>query len=891
LADLDPGNLPIRARLAEMLLKEGLRKETVDELLKVASGCVQIGQLPEAEKFYGKVLQIEPESLKARLGLGQIYYRSGDFSNAIAQTSELFDSGQADLETMSWLGDSYLKTHQLAKAEQVFSRILETDPQNREAKAISGRLKLQTGKTEEGYLILDELVEEYLQRNEVGKGLELLNEVKEEDPGFLRVRRRLADIYHKVGNEAGARQEQKEIADILLQQNNWEEARNVYLSILQADPNDKEVKARLEELEDRLRQPEPEPSPMAEVLPAPEAEVLAGAEPFEAPAEVSEIAIGERPASLEEALVEPELEEVPLLPAGLLAEEGVAEGDLAHEVEERLVEAEVYLKYGLVDKAVDYLKRIVEISPENIKAHQRLKEIYLDRRDREATIAQSLALADIYEREGQTDQAAAEADLILSLDPEHEIGKRRLPEVAAEPSVSLAEEVFASTLEQIPMGEEAGEEPIALETSLEVVAPSAELEVLEEAGAGLVLEQPIQEEELPEGLEGFLEELEGEKPTEHAESISLVEEAGLVAGVEEELAEAEFYAQHQMMEEAKSVYLRILRVDPENKIAQERLAQMEPQVVLEEAPEAEAASEAAEEEPELEIMEPEPTEVLEEVGAPMSAVGPLTQPMGEPEVADQEAELPPSVAAFPEVPLIKEITPVFKVAPATSVSPEEMFVDFAAELEKELERDAEAQHKALEELARSEMAPPTLNEILQEFRKGVRQTLEEKDFRTHYDLGIAYKDMDLLEEAIEEFRLASKDPSLLFDCCQLIGMCYLKTGAVDLAIEEFLKGLSIPNQRPEQYRGLKYELASAYEISGEVENAISLYTEIFEEDPSFREVSPKLKSLSMSQRQAAEGKEAAPPAPEEPEPSKGETTEEPTKPPAPKRRPRKVDYI
>jgi tetratricopeptide (TPR) repeat protein len=265
--------------------------------------------------------------------------------------------------------------------------------------------------------------------------------------------------------------------------------------------------------------------------------------------------------------------------------------------------------------------------------------------------------------------------------------------------------------------------------------------------------------------------------------------------------------------------------------------------------------------------------------------------LGEEVVSDQELKIPPAGPASPEVPLMKEVTPVFKVAPPISAPPEEGFVDFAAELERELEEDAEAQQRALEELARSQMAPPTLNEILQEFQKGVRQTLEEKDFETHYNLGIAYKDMDLLEEAIEEFKLASRDPALTFDCSQLIGLCFMKMGAVDSAIEEFLKGLSVPDQRPEQYRGLKYELALAYEASDNVRNAIDLYSDIFREDPDFRDVAGKVRLLSTGQPQPSEKREEVAPTEEEPGLPSAKTPEETEKPPSPKPRPRKVDYI
>jgi len=863
LADLDPSNLAIRAKLAEMLLKEGLQKEAADELLKVASGCIQIGQLTEAEKFYRRTLQIQPDSTDARLGLGQVYYRSNDFSNAILQLSQVVERGQANAEMMLILADSYGRSRQLERAEEVLSRIIEGNAQHQDARVSLGRIKLQMGKIEEGYRILDELAEGYLRGNEAGKGLELLKEVAEVDPNFLKVRRRLADIYFKMGDEAGARNENKGIAEILFRQNNWEEARNAYRSILEAEPENEQVKLRFAQLEERLKEQESERGRRGDISAPSGVEPLATGTPLESAIDFSKIRLEEEVEAIDVGTIEERFGELVPSPVEELEEE-VPEDPSTEEVKEHLVEADVYLKYSLIDKAIDHLKRILEISPDNPKAHQRLKGIHLDRGDHQAAIGECLALAEIYERKGQIPRAISEIESILKIDPGHEIGKRKRRELTSRSLSAMAEEIVSSSLEQIPIWEEVSEEAISLEPPLEMVAPSADLGAGEAETAGLGLAPAIQEEELPEGLKDFLEDLEEGKKAA-PETISLVQEpeAAAAAGVEEDLAEADFYLQHEMLEEAKSVYRRILRDDPSNKIARERLSKLEPSAVPEEA------------------------------AAPTSQASPTIQPRQDLASSDRQLKVPPAGPRYPEIPLSKEVTPVFKVAAPISARPDEPFVDFAAELEKELERDEEEQRKALQDLAKSQMAPPTLNEILQEFRKGVRQTLEEKDFQTHYDLGIAYKDMDLLEEAIEEFRLAAKEPSLTLDCSQLIGLCYMKMGATKSAIEEFLKGLSIPDQRPEQYRGLKYELALAYEASGNLQNAIDLYSDILREDPGFRDAANKVKSIRPLQPRPSERKGEGPPIPEkeEPEPPVPKTGEEAKKPPAPKSRRRKVDYI
>ncbi len=96
---------------------------------------------------------------------------------------------------------------------------------------------------------------------------------------------------------------------------------------------------------------------------------------------------------------------------------------------------------------------------------------------------------------------------------------------------------------------------------------------------------------------------------------------------------------------------------------------------------------------------------------------------------------------------------------------EDEFFDLATELEKELEDEEELEG---EELL---VAPEeqSLEEIVEGFKKGMAETLSAEDYDTHYNLGIAYREMGLIDEAIGEFQLAAKDARYLVDCCSLSG--------------------------------------------------------------------------------------------------------------------------
>lgn len=134
-------------------------------------------------------------------------------------------------------------------------------------------------------------------------------------------------------------------------------------------------------------------------------------------------------------------------------------------------------------------------------------------------------------------------------------------------------------------------------------------------------------------------------------------------------------------------------------------------------------------------------------------------------------------------------------------------------------------------------------DIFEEFKKGLEEQVKEEDSETHYNLGIAYKEMGLIDDAIKEFQLARKDPARYISATHMLTICYKEKGLNKLAIEtleDVLKGM---DKTQDEYLAMKYELADAYERNGELGDAFNIYMEIYGIDSSFRDVSSKVESL------------------------------------------------
>ena len=148
--------------------------------------------------------------------------------------------------------------------------------------------------------------------------------------------------------------------------------------------------------------------------------------------------------------------------------------------------------------------------------------------------------------------------------------------------------------------------------------------------------------------------------------------------------------------------------------------------------------------------------------------------------------------------------------------------------------------------AGTDFGDDALADIFREFQKGVDKQLGKEDYETRYNLGIAYKEMGLVDEAIAEFQLAAKDESRMLECASMLGICFIEKGMPKLAVKWFEKGLSAPGRTDEEYQALRYDLASALEQAGDVDRALALFTDLWGQDASFRDVADRVRQLGAS---------------------------------------------
>ncbi|MDJ0836593.1 MAG: tetratricopeptide repeat protein [Acidobacteriota bacterium] len=200
--------------------------------------------------------------------------------------------------------------------------------------------------------------------------------------------------------------------------------------------------------------------------------------------------------------------------------------------------------------------------------------------------------------------------------------------------------------------------------------------------------------------------------------------------------------------------------------------------------------------------------------------------------------------APPEVPTFKPQAP----QPANAAQSDDLlsspggsgFFDLAAELSEELfEDDApDVNDQTSQEEIQS------VEELFQEFKKGVDEQIDEGDHETHYDLGIAYKEMGLLEEAIDEFEKADNEPTRALDCATMIGQCLIELGRMDEAVAHFKSSLE-RLQAADQKVAIQYELALVYQNEGENEKALEQLMAVKAISPNYRDLEELIEALAI----------------------------------------------
>ncbi len=139
-----------------------------------------------------------------------------------------------------------------------------------------------------------------------------------------------------------------------------------------------------------------------------------------------------------------------------------------------------------------------------------------------------------------------------------------------------------------------------------------------------------------------------------------------------------------------------------------------------------------------------------------------------------------------------------------------------------------------------------LDDIISDFKAGVQQHIEDEDYESHYDLGLAYKEMGLTDEAINEFQIATRSSKQRLKAFEMLGLCFQEKNDLDLALKQFQRGISTPGHSEFEYLGLYYNTGIIYEKLGQWEQAKKAYEEVYVVDISFKDIAQRVEVVQKN---------------------------------------------
>lgn len=136
-----------------------------------------------------------------------------------------------------------------------------------------------------------------------------------------------------------------------------------------------------------------------------------------------------------------------------------------------------------------------------------------------------------------------------------------------------------------------------------------------------------------------------------------------------------------------------------------------------------------------------------------------------------------------------------------------------------------------------------LDDIISDFKAGVDQHIEKEDYASHYDLGFAYKDMGLIDEAIGEFQIATRGSKQRLKAFEMLGLCFLEKDELELALKQFQRGIATPGHEEFEYLGLHYNIGFVNERLQNWEEAKKAYEEVYVVDISFKDIAERISEV------------------------------------------------
>ncbi len=775
---------------------------------------IQKGQIDKAIEEYERILRIDPRDYKLRQKLGDLYLRKGKNAEAVNQ--------------YMMVAEYYIRDGFILKAIALYNQILRTDPTKLAIYEKLAELYKKQGLIGDAVSKLRSLAEIYEKQKNLADAIQTWEKIINMDPENVIYRGKLVEFYLKQGLASRAAEKLQQAVDYFKSKGRYDDVERLLTHFPGVLEEDKTVVVKLANSLFKAGK-------YKEAIEKIEQYIKINPKDAEAYFIKGSCYLNINQINIAKYAFEMALK---LAPESTDARKGL----LKIYAKERnwsqvIIILEELFKIYTKNKNLEEFKAVLDNYYPYLVEEKRLLKIYIElfrmTGERKGLLEKLKKLANVYKQEGEKEELGRIYKEILTIDNDDEEALSffrtiERPAPPAEPTVTIDKEAFRKP------------------SQVESIAAIEEIEISEEAETSL-------EKELAE-IDNLLQF--GLLPRAKAKLEEVSVRFPDTAAVKEK------WLNYFDITKDKEAYLIVLKElikiykkeeNTEKLVFYERLLEkcwMEHSFRerhIDEKPLIKAAEE--------EVIVPEEIEEEAEITIPniedllIEADFYLKNDMADEAVRIYQKVLeldPDNVRAKEKLTLLQKSKEEPQSIPVAEKEKKEEFYDLSGEILKELEKE-----DFFDTTFKSEAEKISFENLLKEFKQKISQEIEEGDIETHYNLGIAYKEMGLYDDAIQEFILTSRFPQKTYDSYIMVATCLVEKNELKKAAEFYKRALKMPNLDNQKIAGVYLELGSVYEKLGEIDKAVICYNKAVLTDSSLKIAKEKVNNILLEKPELA----------------------------------------
>ena len=867
----EPDNIRIQIRLADLYQAMGQSREAVEAYVSAAQRALARGDHSECEKLAEKAIKIDPNCLAATIVRARSFSSQGNLGQA-ADTLERVPDLEKGGEQTELLLDLYVKNASWDKATALALKVLEADSKNFGPAQKIVEALLESGQSDRAMSIIGQIRVPMIDGGEHEVIGRLQTELAARMPGRLEPLEWLVDFYGRTSDSFRLPDALAHLGDALVAANQLPRAKEIFEQLVDRQPDSDSAKRKLDTVLRKMG-------------------LLAGEPAEEAVEEPLQAEIPKAPAPKLRTVAEPAATEEKTAAAAPASDEPGLDDETQKFIAQSLTDVDLFASYGLTQKAIGLLEAILRRAPRHTPTLEKLLDFVLGAGDDRRTAELAAQLEQIHLDRHDLRGAERFGEL-----------RRRFQRAAGLTDAELAastapvQQEPTATIPEIPVMEVSGDPEATVEIPvLEFEAPVAELPVEEAAvappeAAAPTGEAAVQEVDLSDEWASMLEDTHPADPAVKApparpaapppppevsaEPVAAEEEFSIAE--EPVAADSPGASESEIPKEAPTAAAEDLSQAFAEVSAELPAAEEKP------APAPKAPAPPAAVKPAAQAPPPPAPKTPPPAPAAKAPAPPAPQPEFELEqeyelVLEQEPLVPAYDQKPPETPIVPKVPPEPQPVGAqnSAAAPKEAGFEadqFLADLANEIDQLGIGQltpstSQAAPSAAQAAATPPPaaappspvesgpLKEVFDDFRAELGEMgAEDEDLETHYNLGTAFREMGLIDEAISEFQKVAKATEngkpfrYGMQCCTLLGLAFMEKGQPGIAAIWYERALRIPGIEPESILALRYDLGVAQESAGEPEAALKSFSQVYAMNIDYRDVADRIAALQKPAR-------------------------------------------